>query len=162
MISKSSFILGQQCNKSFWLDINNIEPTNPPDDGALERLSAGNEVGDISKKLFPSGIEVPYIPGEQGKMAEITKEYIEKGITSIYEASFIYDDIFVRVDLMNKTDKGWDIYEVKSSTRIRSYHEYDVSIQWHVLKSLNLIELNDAFIVTLNNCLLYTSPSPRD
>ena len=91
------------------------------------------------------------MPGEQDKMAEITKEYIEKGITSIYEASFIYDDIFVRVDLMNKTDKGWDIYEVKSSTRIRSYHEYDVSVQWYVLKSLNLIDLNDAFVVTLNN-----------
>ena len=83
MISKSSFILGQQCNKSFWLNINNIEPTNPPDDGALERLSAGNEVGDISKELFSGGREVPYMPGEQGKMAEITKEYIEKGITSI-------------------------------------------------------------------------------
>ena len=151
MISKSSFILGQQCNKSFWLNINNIEPSNPPDEGTLDRLSAGNEVGDISKELFSGGREVPYMPGEQGKMTEITKEYIEKGITSIYEASFIYDDIFIRVDLMNKTDKGWDIYEVKSSTRIRSYHEYDVSIQWHVLKSLNLIELNDAFIVTLNN-----------
>ena len=74
MISKSSFILGQQCNKSFWLNINNIEPTNPPDDGALERLSAGNEVGDISKELFPGGREVPYMPGELGKMAEITKE----------------------------------------------------------------------------------------
>ena len=151
MISKSSFILGQQCYKSFWFDINNKEPTNPPDEGALERLSAGNEVGEISKELFPNGKEVPYFPGEPLKMAMLTKEYIEDGITSIYEASFIYDDIFVRVDLMNKTDKGWDIYEVKSSTRIRSYHEYDVSIQWHVLKSLNLIELNDAFIVTLNN-----------
>jgi len=151
MLSKSKFILGQQCNKSFWFDINNIEPTNPPDEGALDRLSAGNEVGDISKELFPGGKEVPYIPGEQLKMAEITKKCLEEGVTSIYEASFIYDDIFVRVDLMNKTDKGWDIYEVKSSTRIRSYHEYDVSIQWHVLKSLNLIELNDAFIVTLNN-----------
>jgi CRISPR/Cas system-associated exonuclease Cas4 (RecB family) len=151
MISKSSFILGQQCYKSFWFDINNKEPTNPPDEGALERLSAGNEVGEISKELFPNGKEVPYFPGEPLKMAMLTKEYIEDGITSIYEASFIYDDIFVRVDLMNKTDKGWDIYEVKSSTRIRRYHEYDVSIQWHVLKSLNLIELNDAFIVTLNN-----------
>ena len=29
MLSKSKFILGQQCNKSFWFDINNIEPTNP-------------------------------------------------------------------------------------------------------------------------------------
>ena len=151
MLSKSKFILGQQCNKSFWFNINNVEPTHPPDEGALERLSAGNEVGDISKELFPGGREVPYMPGEQLKMAEITKEYIEEGITSIYEASFIYDDIFVRVDLMNKTDKGWNIYEVKSSTRIRSYHEYDVSIQWYVLNSLNFIELNDAFVVTLNN-----------
>ena len=34
MLSKSKFILGQQCIKSFWLDINHVEPTNPPDDGA--------------------------------------------------------------------------------------------------------------------------------
>ena len=76
---------------------------------------------------------------------------ISQGATSIYEASFIFDDIFVRVDLMNKTEKGWDIYEVKSSTRIRSYHEYDASIQWHVLKELKMFEINDVFVVTLNN-----------
>ena len=151
MLSKSKFILGQQCNKSFWFDINNIEPTNLPDEGSLERLSAGKEVGDISKELFPGGIEIPYLPGEQKKMFELTRECISKGATSIYEASFIFDDIFVRVDLMNKTEKGWDIYEVKSSTRIRSYHEYDASIQWHVLKELNMFEINDVFVVTLNN-----------
>ena len=68
MLSKSKFILGQQCNKSFWFDINNIEPTNPPDEGSLERLNAGNEVGEISKDLFPGGIEIPYLPGDQKKM----------------------------------------------------------------------------------------------
>ena len=151
MLSKSKFILGQQCVKSFWLDINNIEPSNPPDDGAKERLSAGNEVGEISKQLFPGGQEVPYLPGKEKEMFEITKRLIEDGVTSIYEGSFIFDDIFVRVDLMNKTDKGWDIYEVKSSSSVRSYHEYDASIQWHVLKKLNLFDLNEVFIVTLNN-----------
>ena len=151
MLSKSKFVLGQQCNKSFWFDVNNIEATNPPDEGSIERLNAGNEVGDISKDLFPGGVEIPYLPGEQKKMFELTKESISQGATSIYEASFIFDDIFVRVDLMNKTEKGWDIYEVKSSTRIRSYHEYDASIQWHVLKELNMFKINDIFIVTLNN-----------
>jgi len=151
MLSKSKFILGQQCNKSFWFDVNNIEATNPPDEGSLERLNAGNEVGDISKDLFPGGVDIPYLPGEQKRMFELTKESISQGATSIYEASFIFDDIFVRVDLMNKTEKGWDIYEVKSSTRIRSYHEYDASIQWHVLKELKMFEINDVFIVTLNN-----------
>ena len=61
--------------KSFWLNINN---TDPPD--CSRKLSAGNEVGDISSF---------FLEGEQGKMAEITKEYIEKGITSIYEIFYI-------------------------------------------------------------------------
>lgn len=151
MLSKSKFILGQQCIKSFWLDINNIEPTNPPDDGAKERLSAGNEVGEISKQIFSGGKEVPYLPGEEKEMFRITKKFIDDGVTSIYEGSFIYDDIFVRVDLMHKTKKGWDIYEVKSSSSVRSYHEYDASIQWHVLKKLNIFDLNEVFIITLNN-----------
>ena len=151
MLSKSKFILGQQCTKSFWFDVNNVKPSNPPDDSAKERLSAGNEVGDISKQLFPGGQEVPYLPGKEKEMFEITKRLLEDGVTSIYEGSFIFDDIFVRVDLMNKTDKGWDIYEVKSSSSVRSYHEYDASIQWHVLKKLNLFDLNEVFIVTLNN-----------
>ena len=151
MLSKSKFILGQQCIKSFWLDINNIEPTNPPDDGAKERLSAGNEVGEISKQIFSGGKEVPYLPGEEKEMFRITKKFIDDGVTSIYEGSFICDDIFVRVDLMHKTKKGWDIYEVKSSSSVRSYHEYDASIQWHVLKKLNIFDLNEVFIITLNN-----------
>ena len=151
MLSKSKFILGQQCIKSFWLDINNIEPTNPPDDGAKERLSAGNEVGEISKQIFSGGKEVPYLPGKEKEMFRITKKFIDDGVTSIYEGSFIYDDIFVRVDLMHKTKKGWDIYEVKSSSSVRSYHEYDASIQWHVLKKLIIFDLNEVFIITLNN-----------
>ena len=35
--------------------------------------------------------------------------------------------------------------------KIKKYHEYDASIQWHVLKDLKLFSLNDVFIVTLNN-----------
>ena len=151
MLSKSKFILGQQCVKSFWLDINNVEPSNPVDESAEARLSAGNEVGEISKTIFPGGKEVPYLPGESEKMFEITKQLIDEGITSIYEASFIYDDIFVRVDLMNKTENGWNIYEVKSSSSIKNYHEYDASIQWHVLKKLDIVDLNEVFIITLNN-----------
>jgi len=151
MLSKSKFILGQQCAKSFWLDLNDEPPTNEADDAAKDRLRAGSEVGEIAKKIFPGGKEVPYLRGEYKEMFDITKNLIKKGVTTLYEASFIYDDIFVRVDLMNKTEKGWDIYEVKSSTKIKKYHEYDASIQWHVLKALKIFSLNDIFVVTLNN-----------
>ena len=36
MLSKSKFILGQQCHKSLWLNIKGIEPTNKPDESAQE------------------------------------------------------------------------------------------------------------------------------
>ena len=151
MLSKSKFILGQQCAKSLWLDLHNEPPTNEPDDAAKDRLRAGDEVGEIAKDIFPGGKEVPYLRGKHNEMFNLTKDLINEGVNTIYEASFIYDDIFVRVDLMNKTENGWDIYEVKSSTKIKKYHEYDASIQWHVLKELDLFNLNEVFIVTLNN-----------
>ena len=38
------------------------------------------------------------------------------------------DDIFIRVDIMNKTPQGWDMYEVKSSSSLRSYHKEDAKL----------------------------------
>lgn len=150
MISKSKFIVGHQCNKYFWLDHQNIKPTNPPDESSNERLSAGKEVGDIAKELFPGGIDIPYIPGDEQEMFEFTKKQIEEGASTLYEATFIFHDLFIRVDIMNKTEKGWDIYEVKSSSgKPKDYHKYDASFQWHVLEKLNLVDLNEIFIVTL-------------
>ena len=49
MLSKSKFILGQQCAKSFWLDLKDEPPTNEADDAAKDRLRAGDEVGEIAK-----------------------------------------------------------------------------------------------------------------
>jgi len=153
MLSKSKFILGQQCKKALWFDAQGHEPTNPADESAIERLRAGNEVGEFAKKIFPNGVDIEYFPNKSGfqKMCDLTTKAIESGATSIYEASFMEDGIFIRVDIMNLTSKGWNIYEVKSSSRVRSYHKEDASLQWHVLKKVKGLELNDVFVISLNN-----------
>ena len=151
MISKSKFILGQQCLKSLWLDSRNIPTTNPLDKSANERLKAGNEVGEAAKNLLPGGVNVEYHPSDFQKMCDLTSELIGSGEKIIYEASFFADNVFIRVDIMKKTSKGWDIYEVKSSTKAHKYHEEDAALQWHVLKQINYLTLNNIFIVVLNN-----------
>ena len=151
MLSKSKFILAQQCSKSFWLSAKGIEPTNPPDAAVEDRLRAGNEVGEVSKELFPGGIDIEYISRDFQAMCDLTAKAIDAGATTIYEASFMEKGVFIRVDIMNKTLQGWDVYEVKSSSSLRSYHKEDASLQWYVLKNLNEIELNDAYVITLNN-----------
>jgi hypothetical protein len=151
MLSKSKFITGQQCHKSLWLSIKGFEPTNPPDESAMDRLKAGDQVGEVAKKLFPHGREIEYLGSDFQKMCDLTKKAIDAGETTLYEASFIEKDVFIRVDIMNKTSKGWDIYEVKSSSSLRSYHKEDASLQWHILQSVKGLKLNHAFVVTLNN-----------
>ena len=66
MLSKSKFIMGQQCHKSLWLDIQKTKPTNPVDASTETRLRAGNEVGEEAKKLFPGGEDIPFISGAKG------------------------------------------------------------------------------------------------
>ena len=153
MLSKSKFILGQQCHKSLWLNINGIDPTNPPDESSKDRLSAGNEVGEEAKKLFPGGVEIPFIQGNNGfkDMCNLTRDAIKSGSKTIYEASFIKEGVFIRVDIMHLSPGGWDIYEVKSSSSLRSYHKEDASLQWHVLNKVIDLQLNDIYVITLNN-----------
>jgi len=151
MLSKSKFITGQQCHKSLWLNIKGFEPTNPPDESAKDRLKAGGQVGDAAKELFPHGLEIEYLGSDFQKMCDLTKKAIDEGATTLYEASFIEKGVFIRVDIMNKTSKGWDIYEIKSSSKLSSYHKEDASLQWHILQSVKGLKLNDAFVVTLNN-----------
>ena len=151
IISKSSYILGQQCEKSFWFKHNQYPETNPQDEAAQERLAAGDEVGEISKMLFPEGEEIPFLDGNYQDMHDITMEKISLGAERLYEASFLIDGIFIRVDLMNKTKDGWDIYEVKSSSSVKDYHKDDASLQWHVLKKIPEIKLNSLYVAVLNN-----------
>jgi hypothetical protein len=151
MISKSTFVLGHQCEKSFWFKRNRFPETNPSDDTAKERLSAGQEVGEISKMLFPGGEEIPYIRNNYQEMFSLTLAKIANGADVLYEASFIDDGIFIRVDLMKKTSKGWDVYEVKSSSSIKDYHKYDASLQWYVLNKIPEVKLNKIHVIVINN-----------
>ena len=75
MLSKSKFILGQQCTKSFWLDLND-EPPTMTDDAAKDRLRAGDEVGEIAKKYFLEQSS-PILKGEHKEMFDITKNLIK-------------------------------------------------------------------------------------
>ena len=84
-------------------------------------------------------------------MFDITMKKILAGTEKLCESSFYINDIFIRVDLMNKTNDGWDVYEVKSSTSVKDYHRLDASFQWHVLKQIPEIKLNRLYVIVLNN-----------
>ena len=134
-LSKSLYTKGIQCPKALWLKKYKPSVLTPPDESSQAIFDTGNIVGDFACQLFPNGKEVPYSKNYD-EMIATTKQWLDDGVSNIYEATFNYGGILVMVDVLHVSDDGVNIYEVKSSTELKDIYLHDVSIQYYVLKNL--------------------------
>ena len=150
MITKSNYVIGHQCQRCFWFKYNKYKDPSEDDQMAQQRMRDGDYVGEEVKKTFPEGKEIPFLGGDYSKMHQLTQEAINSDIEVIFEGSFLVDGVFIRVDVMQRTPDGWDIFEVKSSSSLKSIHKEDASIQWHILKRVKDLKLKDMYLITLD------------
>ncbi|SKB81664.1 DUF2779 domain-containing protein [Malaciobacter marinus] len=148
-LSKSLYTKGIQCFKALWLKKYKPSVLTPPDEQAQAIFETGNIVGDLACQLFPDGREVPYTR-KYDEMITTTKEWIDEGLSNIYEATFNYEGILIMVDILKVESDGISIYEVKSSTEVKDIYLHDVSIQYYVLKNLGF-SIKSASVVHINN-----------
>ena len=149
-LSKSQYVKYLQCPKLLWMTQKKKDQKTPVDAATQARFDEGHVVGDLAKQLFPGGKEVVFNSKDYIGMVNTTKELIDSGCTTIYEATFKVDNVFVRADILYKSDNGWELYEVKSSTSVKDYHRNDLAIQMHVLNKAGL-KLSRACIVHMDN-----------
>jgi len=149
-LSKSHFIRGLQCHKSLYLNkyYPELKDAIPPSREAV--FKAGIQVGIFAQGLFPDGLNIPYGPDSFEKQIKLTREAIDKGIETIYEASFRHDGVFVKIDILHKGKSGWEIYEVKSSTSLKDIYIPDAAVQYYVAKGAGL-EVSGVFLIHVNN-----------
>jgi hypothetical protein len=139
-LSKSLYIRGLQCQKSLYLEKFHRKLKNAIDTKTRERFDTGNIVGEAARGLFPDGVLVPYIETKNSiaQQLRLTSEAIKNGAKVIYEASFQYDGIFVKVDILHKGSRTWEIYEVKAGTKLDSIYVDDAALQYYVLTGAGL------------------------
>ena len=160
-LSKSRYTLFCQCEKALWLRVN--KPEEAIVDAGLEaRFEQGNEVGDLAMGLFGNYVEVT-AEREDGSldleaMVEKTKQEMNKGTENICEASFTFENNYCAVDILRKTDNGWAIYEVKSSSfndskdgesKLEKYAP-DIAYQKWVLTQCG-INVTDTYLICLDS-----------
>jgi len=146
IISKTRYIRGFQCPKMIWLDINNPEAATDSIDESI--LETGREVGELAKEYFGEFSLVDYYPNPE-IMAVETEKCLEKSQV-IAEATFIYDDLYCRVDLLKRNGEGFDIIEVKSSTDVDDIHLQDLAFQYYVLTNSGL-KITGAYLMYINS-----------
>ena len=150
-LSKSLYTRGIQCEKSLWLKKYKKDVLVVLDEKSQAVFSVGNKVGKLACELFPNGKEIPFAGTTFSQKISLTKEWIDNGIQNIYEATFEYDNILVMVDILHINDDGTiELYEVKSSTKVKKIFLHDVSIQYYVLKQLGY-NIKNVSIIHINN-----------
>jgi predicted RecB family nuclease len=116
----------------------------------------GHKVGELATRLYPGGVLIKERYFQHEKAIQTTLKAIRNpSVKSIYEAAFIYDNVRIRVDILERTDNGkWNLIEVKSSASVKEVHLPDVAIQYYVLQGSGL-DINRAYLLHINNQYIY-------
>lgn len=122
----------------------------PPQLDLEAKFRAGNEVGLLAQQLYPGGVEVPFEGLSVAEQTAQTEALMADGAKVIYEASFAFAGIFVKVDLLVRDGDGWQIHEVKMATSVKEVNLNDVAIQYYVLTQCGLT-ITEAYLVFINN-----------
>ena len=147
-LSKSRYLNGLQCPKLLWIAINEPDRIPEPDAATQHIFDQGHLVGELAKKLFPGGINVP----AEDFMSNIamTKELLQQR-RPLFEAGVLSGQIYSRADILNPVnDNEWDIIEIKSSTSVKNVNIHDVSFQKLCWENSG-VKIRKCFLASINN-----------
>ncbi len=150
-LTKSRFKLGLECpTKLFYTGKRNYA-NSQNDDSFLQALAAGGyQVGELAKLYYPEGSDVTTL--DSTTALEETGKLLQAQNATLFEAAISFEDLLVRVDILQKTGNHFNLIEVKAKSvnpnspglmknngngPTSSWNPYlqDVSFQHHVLKN---------------------------
>ena len=156
-LTKSKYLSGLQCHKRLWNEDKHPNRAADISRSQQRRFDQSKEVGILARDYFPEGVLIdainPLVSVKQ------TEEAIKRGDSCIFEASFIFNDVLVKCDILQKDSDSWKIVEVKASTVNRTVNaskivkeEYlhDLAIQKYVLTGHGL-SISETLLMLINS-----------
>jgi Domain of unknown function(DUF2779) len=152
-LTKSRYIAGLQCPRRLWLLVHEPLPYEEPTPGSP--MDIGREIGERAHLLFPGGLVIDEEPWQHAEAAARTAALmIDAGVPAIFEAAFEYQNIRIRVDVLERLAAGtWGLREVKSSSGLKDHYLDDIALQTYVLRgagveisSIELLHVNTKYV----------------
>ncbi|PKP54189.1 MAG: hypothetical protein CVT92_00075 [Bacteroidetes bacterium HGW-Bacteroidetes-1] len=152
LLSKSTFIRSQQCQKSLYLHKKRPFLRDKLSAVQLAKFRRGTGVGVLARELFPGGIDMsPRSPSQYEQKRNETAEALSNHeINVLYEAVFQFDDVLIMLDILVRDGDNWVAYEVKSSRSLSETYMKDAALQHYVLNGCN-VKLSDFVLVYINS-----------
>lgn len=146
-LSKSKYIKGMNCPKALWLYVHKYDQQEFSEQQETI-FQQGTDIGELAQQLFPNGV-LAVKPNEYPGVAtaKYTKRLIEQGVTTIYEATFMYNNIVVAVDILDCKNGQWNAFEVKSTNSLKEVHISDAAIQYYVMKHQQFLTNPEMYLI---------------
>ena len=152
-LTKSRYIAGMQCPRRLWLVDHEPAPYEEPAPGSP--LDIGRQIGRKAHLLFPGGVLIDEEPWRHAQaVARTVALMIDQRVPAIFEAAFEFQNIRIRVDVLERLADGtWGLREVKSSGGPKDHYYDDIALQDFVLEgagvaitSIELLHVNTAYV----------------
>ena len=133
-LTKSRFKLGLECpNKLFYTKKD--EYANQKDENPfLNALASGGfQVEELARLHYPNGHLVEDAQGDKYDYelkVEETIQLLQNENVVIYEAAFKYENLFIRVDILEKRGHQINLIEVKAKSFKEGYKEVKYNSEW--------------------------------
>lgn len=114
-LTKSRFKIGYECPTKLFYQDDKSFGNNKTDNSFLEALAEGGfQVGELAKLYHPGGVEIKTL--DKDLAAKETAELLAKENVIIYEASFKYENLFIKADILVKKGSHVELIEVKAKS----------------------------------------------
>ena len=154
-MSKSKYLAGLQCPKRLWLETHRRDLIPPVSPSQQRVFDTGHLIGDLARKRFPGGHLFNEDPFAWREVLSETQEHLAKGTPVLYEPCFLHDNAMARPDILARTSDGsYDLFEVKSSTRVKDEHLHDLAVQTYIYEGAG-IRINRCYLMHLNSACRY-------
>jgi len=143
-LTKSLYMSGLQCPRLLWFSSRHQLPELSLYD--QHKFAQGRDFEKYVKKLFPDGIDLGNL--KHGENIKETQNLIRQG-RIIFEACMVYKNFFFKGDILEPSADGWNLYEMKASTKVKDEHIPDLAFQKYICEK-NGIKIKNCFIEYIN------------
>tara|TARA_R110002096_G_scaffold51516_3_gene134645 strand:+ start:34281 stop:35840 length:1560 start_codon:yes stop_codon:yes gene_type:complete len=172
-LTKTAFLEGRQCDLRLWRTGQGIAEYSVGDgdmDPVADFIAESALVESYAYDLFPGGVgiiepvnddeEAEVRPNRDARIESTRHALADPNTTAIFQAHLAADSLFGIVDILEKSDSGWIVVEVKASTGVKSIHHVDLAFQVHLARACGLTVVGAA-VVHLNKEYEYSGGDMR-
>ena len=150
MLSKSRFVTGCQCHKLLWWTVHEPNAIELQPDKVLQDLfDQGKQVGELAQTRYPDGVLIDAPHNARAQRVAATQAALDSAAPAVFEATFIAQDTYVAIDVLEQRKHGHHLIEVKSSSSQKDEHIPDVAVQAYIAAACG-VEIHSAEVMHLN------------